>query len=69
VLATIQSASSGLIEISNLGDAERELVSLIDEETTRLVKLTNQILQTARLDEGQLVVRHEKILLMDLFEQ
>lgn len=67
-LATIQSASSGLIEISNLGDAERELVSLIDEETTRLVKLTNQILRTARLDEGQLVVRHEKIPLTDLVE-
>lgn len=43
-------------------------MSLIDEETTRLVKLTNQILRTARLDEGQLVVRHEKIPLTDLVE-
>jgi two-component system sensor histidine kinase KdpD len=67
-LATIQSASSGLIEIGKLGDTERELVSLIDEETTRLVKLTNQILQTARLDEGQLVVHHEEISLNELVE-
>ncbi|RZU39783.1 sensor histidine kinase [Edaphobacter modestus] len=67
-LATIQSASSGLLEISNLEYAERELVSLIDEETTRLAKLTNQILQTAKLDEGQLEVDHEKIYLTELVE-
>ena len=67
-LATIQSASSGLLEICNLDQAEIELVSLIDEETTRLAKLTNQILQTAKLDEGQLKVDHEKIYLTRLVE-
>src|SRR5580698_467489 len=48
-LATVQSASSGLLEINRLEDAERELVSLIDEEAARLAKLTNQVLQTAKL--------------------
>jgi two-component system sensor histidine kinase KdpD len=36
-LATIQSASSGLLEISRLDYPQRELVSLIDEQTTRRV--------------------------------
>jgi two-component system sensor histidine kinase KdpD len=67
-LATIQSASSGLLEINRLEHAERELVSLIDEEATRLAKLTNQVLQTAKLDQEQLEVDHERIYLDQWFE-
>src|SRR5580698_3380137 len=67
-LATIQSASSGLLEINRLEDEERELVSLIDEEATRLAKLTNQVLQTAKLDEAHLEVDHEMIYVDQLFE-
>src|ERR1700678_1715118 len=67
-LATIQSASSGLLEISRLEYPARELVSLIDEQATRLAKLTNQVLQTAELDEGQLKVDREKLLLDHLFQ-
>jgi two-component system sensor histidine kinase KdpD len=66
-LATIQSASSGLLEISRLEYPERELLSLIDEQATRLAKLTNQVLQTAELDERQLKVDREKLSLDRLF--
>jgi two-component system, OmpR family, sensor histidine kinase KdpD len=66
-LATIQSASSGLLEINRLEYPERELVSLIDEQATRLAKLTNQVLRTAELDQGQLEVDHERIGLDRLF--
>jgi two-component system, OmpR family, sensor histidine kinase KdpD len=66
-LATIQSASSGLLEINRLEYPERELVSLIDEQATRLAKLTNQVLQTAELDQRQLEVDHERIRLDQLF--
>jgi two-component system sensor histidine kinase KdpD len=66
-LATIQSASSGLLEINRLEKTERELVSLIDEQTTRLAKLTSQALQTAELDQRQLEVDHERIGLDRLF--
>jgi len=66
-LATIQSASSGLLEINRLDYPERELVSLIDEQATRLAKLTNQVLRTAELDQRQLEVDHEKIGLDRLF--
>jgi two-component system, OmpR family, sensor histidine kinase KdpD len=67
-LATIQSASSGLLEINRLENSDRELVSLIDEEAARLAKLTNQVLQTARLDEAHLEVDHEMIYVDQLFE-
>ena len=66
-LATIQTASSGLLEISGLEYPARELVSLIDEQATHLAKLTSQVLQTAKLDEGQLAVDHEKLSVDQLF--
>jgi two-component system, OmpR family, sensor histidine kinase KdpD len=66
-LATIQSASSGLLEINRLTSPERELVSLIDEQADHLTKLTNQALQVAELDEGQLKVDSEWISLEQLF--
>jgi two-component system sensor histidine kinase KdpD len=67
-LATIQSASSGLLEINRLEDPERELACLIDQEATRLSKLTNQVLQTAKLDQQQLRLDPEKIYLDSLFQ-
>ena len=67
-LTTIQSASSGLLEINRLEDEERELVTLIDEEATRLAKLTNQVLQTAKLDEALLKVNPEEIDLCHFLE-
>jgi two-component system sensor histidine kinase KdpD len=66
-LATIQSASSGLLEINRLEYQERELVSLIDEQATRLAKLTTQVLHTAELDQRQLEVDCERIGLDQLF--
>jgi two-component system sensor histidine kinase KdpD len=66
-VATIQSASSGLLEINRLEYPERELVSLIDEQATRLAKLTNQALRTAELDHRKLEVDRERISLDQLF--
>jgi two-component system sensor histidine kinase KdpD len=56
-----------LLEISRLEYPARELVSLIDEQATRLAKLTSQVLQTAELDEGQLMVDQERLSLDQLF--
>ena len=66
-LATIQNSSSGLLEMNGLGNPERELVSLIDEQATRLAQLANHALRTARLDEGQLNVDYESISMDQLF--
>ena len=68
-LATIQSASSGLLEIGRLHNPEKELASLIDQQATRLALLTNQVLGTAELDTRQLEVAYERIHLYQLFRR
>jgi two-component system, OmpR family, sensor histidine kinase KdpD len=68
-LATIQTASSGLLEIRRLGPTEKELASLIEEQVERLTNLTNRVLQTAELDEGCLEIDDEKIELDQLLPQ
>ena len=60
-LATIQAASSGLLEIKRLGEVEEELVATIQTETQHLTDLTTQALQTARLDDKLLKVKKERI--------
>ncbi len=67
-LAVIQSASSGLLEISRLGDAERELLSLIDQEAEHLGNLTTQLLHTAKLQQGKVMVKREPVSLELLVE-
>jgi two-component system, OmpR family, sensor histidine kinase KdpD len=62
-LATIQTASSGLLEISSLERAQQELVSLINQEAIHLANLTTQVLQTAKLDEKQLKVDYQEVIL------
>jgi len=60
-LATIQSASSGLLEIHHLNEAETELISIIDNQASQLSRLTNQILRTAKLDGSELALRRERL--------
>jgi two-component system, OmpR family, sensor histidine kinase KdpD len=72
-LSTIQAASSGLLEIDQLNSAQRELVSVIDQEAFSLGNLTTQALLTARADCEQMQPRKEKIsvdsFLQSLIEQ
>lgn len=67
-LATIQTASSGLLEIPQLGRTEKELATLIDGEASRLAELTGKVLQTAELTEATLQVNYEKIDLNQFLE-
>jgi two-component system sensor histidine kinase KdpD len=60
-LATIQTASSGLLELGTLGTAEEELASLINQESVHLADLTTQVLQTARMNEEQLKVDYQEL--------
>src|ERR1700689_4849524 len=67
-LATIQSASSGLLEINRLSDSEAELVTIIDEQAARLARLTTQVLRTSKLDESDLRLEQERIEPEHLFQ-
>jgi two-component system sensor histidine kinase KdpD len=60
-LATIQTASSGLLEINRLDDVEKELASTIQVETQHLADLTTQTLQTARLEVEHMKLQPEPV--------
>ncbi len=68
-LATIQTASSGLLESSKLENTEKELASLIESEATRLGELTSKVLQTAELDEGRFRVELERVEICDFLQE
>jgi len=62
-LATIQTASSGLLEMHRLDPIEEELVATIQKEAEHLSDLTNQALQTAKIDAAHVKIKRERILL------
>ncbi len=67
-LATIQTASSGLLEIQKLGKTEKELAFLIESEASRLAELTGKVLRMAELAETTLKVNYEKIELSNFLD-
>jgi two-component system sensor histidine kinase KdpD len=52
-LTTVQTASSGLLEVGGLTELQRELASLIDNEAVRLNELCTRLLLTAKLEADQ----------------
>ena len=68
-LATIQTASSGLREVPQLGSSGHELAALIDTEASRLATLTDKVLQTAEFDRGELKVNDEQVHLDEFLQQ
>ncbi len=52
-LTTVQTASSGLLELGGLNESQYVLAKLIDDETFRLNKLCTKLLLTAKLDAAQ----------------
>ncbi|MGD0802017.1 MAG: ATP-binding protein, partial [Terracidiphilus sp.] len=53
-LTAVHTASSGLLELGGLSGLQRDLVTLIDDETSRLNRLCTRLLQTAKLEAEQM---------------
>jgi two-component system sensor histidine kinase KdpD len=68
-LATIQTASAGMMEIPTIGQVEKELACLIEGEVVRLSKLTNKVLETSELDEADFRLDCEKIPLDEFIDE
>jgi two-component system, OmpR family, sensor histidine kinase KdpD len=68
-LASIQTASSGLLEINRLDEVEKELAMVVQREAQHLADLTTQALQTARMDAEQLKLRPEPIALRPFLQK
>jgi two-component system sensor histidine kinase KdpD len=60
-LATIATSSSALLEIRHLDPLERELATLIQEQSLRLADLTSKVLQTADFNWDDFVLDREYI--------
>jgi two-component system, OmpR family, sensor histidine kinase KdpD len=65
-LTAIQTASSGLREVGRLNEAQDKLVFLVEDEVNQLNLLCNRLLQTARLEDGELSLGQDEIPVADL---
>lgn len=65
-LTAIQTASSGLREVGRLNEAQTRLVSLVEDETSQLNALCTRLLQTAKLEAGELSLGHDEIAVAEL---
>jgi two-component system sensor histidine kinase KdpD len=65
-LTAVQTASSGLLELGGLSEAQTELVTLIDDRAVRLNELCTRMLQTAKLDPIQVDLDKDEINVKEL---
>ncbi len=68
-LTAVQTASSGLLELGGLSDLQRDLVTLIDGETTRLNQLCTRLLQTAKLEAQQMGLQTDEVKVKELIAE
>lgn len=67
-LATIRTASSGLLAAGSLSSSQADLVALIDEEAGELNSLASHLLRAARLDGVDFKPKRELLLVSSLIE-
>src|ERR1017187_1284460 len=60
-LTAIRTASSGMLEAGRLSTDDEELAALIDEQAEHLNRLTTELLQMARIDAAEVMVRRERV--------
>jgi two-component system sensor histidine kinase KdpD len=65
-LTAVQTASSGLLALGDMSSAQRDLVTLIDSEATRLNKLCTRLLQTAKLDAEKVGLERDSVNVQNL---
>lgn len=68
-LATIQTASSGILAMDHLSAAQEELVIIMNQEAIQLAALTNKVLRTARLDGKEMKVAYRELMPMSFVER
>ena len=67
-LTAIAAASQGFGAMGALTPSQASLISVIDEQTDLLNRLTTQLLRTARLDASDMVPRAERVFIAGLLE-
>ena len=65
-LTAIQAANAGLTELGALNAPQKDLVALIDDESSKLSLLSTRLLQTAKLEAQELSVAKDEIVVAEL---
>lgn len=65
-LTAIQTANAGLREVGKLNSTQKELVSLVEEESNQLGQICTRLLQTAKLEAEELNLGKDEIVIGDL---
>jgi two-component system, OmpR family, sensor histidine kinase KdpD len=65
-LTAIQAANAGLGEVGALNTPQKDLVALIDDESSKLSLLSTRLLQTAKLEAQELSVARDEIVVAEL---
>jgi two-component system sensor histidine kinase KdpD len=68
-LTAVQTASSGLLELGGLSTLQKDMVTLIDDEATRLNLLCSHLLRTARLDAQKMELQASEVRVRDVFAE
>jgi two-component system sensor histidine kinase KdpD len=68
-LTAIRTASSGLLALGELNPTQRELVSIVDEQTDMLNRMATRLLQTAALDRSEMKLAKTAVPLLSLIRQ
>jgi two-component system sensor histidine kinase KdpD len=68
-ITAIQTANAGLREVGTLNTPQKELVSLIEEESTELGHLCTRLLQTAKLEPQEMSIGQDEIVIADLVSE
>jgi two-component system sensor histidine kinase KdpD len=68
-LTTVQTASSGLLELGGLTESQRDLAQLIDEEALRLSELCTRLLLTSKLEAEQVGLQLDEVNLRELVSE
>jgi two-component system sensor histidine kinase KdpD len=68
-LSTVHTATSGLLEFGGLNPAQAEYVSLIEQQTARMIALCNKLLMTAKLEAGRLPLASAQVNVRALIEE
>jgi two-component system sensor histidine kinase KdpD len=68
-LTTVQTASSGLLELGGLTGSQLDLAKLIEGETARLSELCTRLLITAKLEQHQVGLQRNEANLQELISE
>ena len=68
-LTAMQTSSSGLLALGGLTERQQDLVTLIDDETTRLNELCTRLLMSARLDTEQVSLKTDEVNVIGLISE